>query len=478
MLKKYTPSKYTSYLLFLLPLAFYFFIDMSRESDIWFLLSHGREVLKNGIPHIEFLTIHNGFSFVMQQWLSSTLFYIIYNYLGDVGLYIFIYIINLIIIFFLYKICMIISNGKVYASVLITVITDLLLELIFIIPRPQIFSILILIIELYILELFIKNKSHKSIYFIILLSILLINLHSSIWPILFIFMGPYLAELLFLYIKKKDKRFIKLLIIFMISILVGFINPYGIEGMTYFMRSYGIKEINLFVGEMHHIGFDNKPTSWLSMLLIVYSIIAYYLTYKNRKNVSIHQLLFLLGTTFMAYLNLRNSSLFFISTLPFLSNYISIKDGNNLTIPYKTYLLCLIVIIVAIFSSIKEKNYILKSPLQEIVNYLDKNANKDIKLFTNFGDGPYFEYNNYKVYIDSRAEVFLKANNKKEDVFLEYINLLINKLDIDEFLKKYNFDYLVVQDEETLYKHLKRDKSYELVYDSNGYYLFKRINNN
>ena len=74
--------------------------------------------------------------------------------------------------------------------------------------------------------------------------------------------------------------------------------------------------------------------------------------------------------------------------------------------------------------------------------------------------------------------MFLKSNNKKEDVFLEYINLLINKLDIDEFLKKYNFDYLVVQDEETLYKHLIRDKSYELVYDSNGYYLFKRINNN
>ena len=115
-------------------------------------------------------------------------------------------------------------------------------------------------------------------------------------------MGPYLAELLFLYIKKKDKRFIKLLIIFMISILVGFINPYGIEGMTYFMRSYGIKEINLFVGEMHHIGFDNKPTSWLSMLLIVYSIIAYYLTYKNRKNVSIYQLLFIVILTICIFI--------------------------------------------------------------------------------------------------------------------------------------------------------------------------------
>ena len=138
-------------------------------------------------------------------------------------------------------------------------------------------------------------------------------------------MGPYLAELLYLYIKKKDKRFFKLLIIFFISILVGFINPYGIEGMTYFMRSYGIKGINLHIVEMHHIGFVDKPTTWLSVLLIIYSLVLYYLSYKNRKKLSIHQVLFILGTTLMAYMNLRNSSLFFISTLPFLSNYVSIK---------------------------------------------------------------------------------------------------------------------------------------------------------
>ena len=84
MFKNYKPSKYSSYLLFLLPIIFFFLIDMSRETDIWFLLSHGREVLKSGIPHIEFLTIHNGFSFVMQQWLSCVLFYIFYNYLGNI----------------------------------------------------------------------------------------------------------------------------------------------------------------------------------------------------------------------------------------------------------------------------------------------------------------------------------------------------------------------------------------------------------
>lgn len=472
MFKNYKPSKYSSYLFFILPIIFFFLIDMSRETDIWFLLSHGREVLRSGIPNTEFLTIHNGFSFVMQQWLSSTIFYIFYNYLGNIGLYIFIFVINLLIIFFLYKLCMLITNKKVYASVLITVLTDLLLELLFIVPRPQIFSILILVIELYLLELFIKNKSNKSIYFIVLLSILLINLHSSIWPILFIFMGPYLAELLL----KKDKRFLKLLIIFIVSILVGFINPYGIENMTYFMRSYGVNGINTNIIEMHHIGFVDAATTWLSILLIVYSIVIYYLSYKNRKELSIHQVLFLLGTTFMAYLNLRNSSLFFISTLPFISKYVRIKDGKDKSIPVKTYVICSMIVITFFVGSIINKNYVLKSNTEKVVEYLNKNTDKNIKLYTDFDEGPYLEFNNYKVYIDTRAEVFLKSNNKKEDILLEYLDLITNKLDINKFLDKYNFDYLLVADKTVLYKHLKKDKSYELVYDYKEYYLFKRVN--
>lgn len=476
MFKNYKPSKYTSFLLFLLPIAFFFFIDMSRETDIWFLLSHGREVLNNGIPHREFLTIHNNLYFVMQQWLSSVLFYFFYHYLGNIGLYIFIFVVNLLILQFLYKLCMVITNNKVYSSVLIAVITDLLLELIFIIPRPQIFSILILIIEEYILELFIKNKSSKSIYYLPLLSILLINLHSSIWPIFFIFMGPYLAELLYLLIKKRDKRGYILLTIFIICILVGFINPYGIEAMTYFLRSYGIKYINAFITEMHHIGFVDKVTAYLSTFLIVYSIIICYLVIKNRKNVSIHQLFFLLGMTFMAFVNLRNSSLLFISTLPFISNYIKIKDGKDKRIPYNVYFISIIIITSLFMGVIFNRKYIIRSKTKKIVEYLDKNSNHNIKLFTNYDDGPYFEFNNYKVYIDTRAEVFLKANNKKDDILLEYLNVIMNKKNYNEFLNKYDFDYMLVLKNDLLYNFLRKDKDYNCVFSYNDYYLFKRVN--
>lgn len=473
MFKKYRPSKYISYLLLILPIIFFFFIDMDREVDIWFLLSHGREVLNNGIPHFEFLTIHNGFSFVMQQWLSSVLFYFFYHYLGNIGLYVFIFIINGLIIFFLYKLCMLITNNKVYASILITVITDLLLELLFILPRPQIFCILILIIELYLLELFIRKKSNKSIYFILLLSLLSINLQCSTWPLLFIFMSPYIVELLYLFIKNKDKRLFKLLIVFILSIIIGFINPYGLEAMTYFTRSYGISYINKFVFEMKHIGFSDGNVGTYSFFLIMYSIIIYFIIFKNRKNICIRQILFLLGTTFMAYMNLRNTSLFFISTLPFISNYINIKDGKSNIIPVKTYVFSILIIIVVITGSIINKNYLLQSDKEKIVNYLDKNASKDIKLFTNYDDGSYFEFYNYKVYIDTRAEVFLKANNKKEDILLEYINLIDNKIDSNDFLNKYNFDYLLLSKRDLLYLKLN-DSSYELVYQYKNYYLYKK----
>ena len=475
MFKNYKPSKYISYLLFILPIIFFFLIDMSRETDIWFLLSHGREVLTNGFPHTEFLTIHNGFSFIMQQWLSSVLFYIFYNYLGNICLYMFIFIVNIIILFFLYKLCMHITNNKIYASVLISVITDLLLELLFIIPRPQIFCILLLIIELYLLELFIKNKSNKSIYFLILLSILLINFQCSTWIMLFIFMGPYLVELLYLLIKNGDKRFYKLVLIFLICLVVGFINPYGIEAMTYFMRSYGVSYINKFIAEMKHVGFQDNITRTFSIFLIIYSIVIYFIIYKNRKRLTIRQVLFLLGTTFMAQLNLRSTSFYIISTLPFISNYINIKDGKDKIIPIKSYIVCGLIIIIVFSGAIINKNYIIKSDRDKIVEYLDKNSNKNIRLFTNFDDGPYYEFYNYKVYIDTRAEVFLKANNKKEDILLEYLNVTCGKSDTDKFLNKYNFDYLVVSKDDLLYFKLSNNESYELVYWYKDYYLFKRF---
>ena len=88
------------------------------------------------------------------------------------------------------------------------------------------------------------------------------------------------------------------------------------------------------------------------------------------------------------------------------------------------------------------------------------------------------EYMGYKCYIDPRAEVFYKSNNKKEDILVEYVNLgtLVNP---KNFLEKYNFDYLLVSKSDSLYYYLK-NLNYSIIYEvdypdnaSNSYRLYK-----
>lgn len=130
-----------------------------------------------------------------------------------------------------------------------------------------------------------------------------------------------------------------------------------------------------------------------------------------------------------------------------------------------------------------------KHYLFDVANYLDKNTTKDIKLYTKYDDGAYLEYRGYKCYIDPRAEFFLKANNKKEDIFLEYYNLQIGKYNYKDFLEKYEFDYLIVSYDDILYNYIEYEDGYEVVYEkdlnigSNNkqnlsrYRVYKRVGN-
>lgn len=477
MLKKYKPSKYFSYLYFFIPLILILFINISRESDIWFLLAHGKYVLNNGFPVKEILSLHSDFSFVMQQWLAAGIFYVIYKYLGSLGLYFLVFGVNLLILYFLYKLCFTISKGKRFISVLVSTFIDVLLIFDFIIPRPQIFSILIFVVLLCVLEEYDKKDS-KLLYIIPLLSLLLINLHGSVWLCLFVFCAPYVVEYFYLFIKKKDKRIIKLLFVLVLSFMMGFLNPYGYRLMTYAFSSYGISYINEIVGEMSPLNFGGeyfvKVHSYV--LLFLFLIMITVMLVSKKRKVSLHALLLMFGTYYMALCNLRNMSFFYTCAIPFICCFLNVKDGEESGKPVVLYVILSILFILIFSVNLYNGKYVLDNDNKEIVKYLEKNTSKEIKLYTNFNDGSYYEYFGYKPYIDSRAEVYVKANNKVEDVFFEYYNLISGKLNVEDFVKKYDFDYFVVAENEYLYFYLTENEQYHLLLNSNGRCLFKKEN--
>jgi len=471
---KWSPPKIFVILTLLIFILFIGIITFRLDNDFWFLINTGKHILTNGFPLVEPFTIHTDLNFIVQQWLTDVIFYLIYNKFGVYVIYIFVNIINIIIVTLIYKLSMLISDNKVKLSVCITIIIDLLLSISFITTRPQIFDIILLLTELYLLELYIKKNNKLYLIGLPIISLLMINLHSSLWLMIFVFLLPYYVEKIILKEKYKLKP---LILVTIIMILVGFINPYGIDSITYLFNSYGVKEINNLVGEMKPLTISNGLGAYILIFIVLLSY------YYNKKNNKLRYLLLTLGTCYLAMSHVKGLLFFQVCSVLSLSyNFKNIfKEEKKQHSFYKEKkinysLFILLILFIAIYGYNlyhKELKQSTQPYLYEIAEYLDNNATKDIKLYTDYNNGGYLEYRGYKCYLDPRAEVFLKSNNKKEDILIEWYNLQTGKINYKEFINKYNFDYLVVEETDILYNYLE-DSEYEIIFEKElGNYFYE-----
>ena len=455
------------YFIFLLiPFLSFCVANKTPDNDIWFILNNGRYVLSHGIPHIDPFTIHEGLHYVMQQWLSSIIFYGVYKIFGKYGLLLLMFLLFWLLTFILYKLCYLISDNK-KISVAITSIVIFAVSYDFLITRPQIFTYIILLLETYLLELYIKNNNKKLLIPLPLLSLLLMNMHCSMWFFQFIFLLPFIVNGLNikgLTIKKINIK--PILVVMIIMFLVGFINPYGLEAITFIFKTYGIKGFNALIGEMQPTDSNYYP--WKYCLLGVLFLI-FCLNYNKKTKLDIRFLLFIFGTFILAAMHKKCVVYFLIWSgygMSSLKLNISIKnkiikrfiDTSLITIAISLLIITIPTIVLLI------ENYDLRNPRMEtIVKYIQKNYNKeDVKLYINYNEGGYTEFMGYKSYIDSRAEVFIYQFNKKEDIFAEGTNITKNPSDasIKKFLKKYNFTHIIVPYNNSFEKYLNEKTDY------------------
>ena len=107
---EFKPTIWLYIALFAFPLVLTLLYVKSLDNDIWYLLSEGRYIVTHGIYHVDPLSMHEGLQVVVQNWLSASIFWIIYDLFGEMGLLFLILICNFFICFMLYKICNLISD--------------------------------------------------------------------------------------------------------------------------------------------------------------------------------------------------------------------------------------------------------------------------------------------------------------------------------------------------------------------------------
>jgi hypothetical protein len=450
------------------------------DNDTWFLLNSGRYVMNNGIPHIEPFSIHENMEFVMQQWLTDVVFWNIYDLAGEFGLFLFVTICYAVVIFLLYKLTMNISEGNFFVSFSVTMLATILIFT-YMVVRPTIITLVLVMIELNVLEYYAKSNEYKYLIILPVLSLLMINFHAALWPMLFVLILPYVIDsykfkVRFICGEGYNKVYLFLSILAMV--LVAFVNPYGVDAMLYLIKSTGYPYMK-YIMELQ----PPNVSSFAGALIYVYiTLIAFVYIFYRKGKTKVRYFLLTIGTILMVLISVRNITYFALCSLFPLAYYlkdmnISHTVGNNKNTMLRIILVTLIFMVVSfsVYAGNRNNNTAKRyKDLNETIDYIIENENIiNIILYTGFNEGSLVQFRGLPTYIDPRAEVYFKKQNKKDDIFNEYIELKYGKVYYKEVMRKYNFTHLIVEKGELLDTYLQKDENYIVIFENEKYKLYK-----
>ena len=108
------------------------------------------------------------------------------------------------------------------------------------------------------------------------------------------------------------------------------------------------------------------------------------------------------------------------------------------------------------------------------VSYINQNLDKkSMRIFNQYEDGGYLLFNDIKVFIDSRSDLYTKEFNKKMDIFDDYIQV-DRKLEYKKVFEKYKITHVLLTKNSNIEKLLSKDTSYKKIYIDEKFVLYEK----
>ncbi len=458
-----------------------FFVKRDLGVDIWFMFNNSQYIWANGFPQVEPFTLHENLSYMVQQWLTGMIFEAVRENFGYAGLVWLARLMGAGIVYGYYRLCLKISGGNHPLSLVLAGSVGLFVCLVFVCTRPVIFSSLVLIAEVLTLEA--AQTKPRLLWLLPVWSVLLINFHAAVWGMFLVLLLPYvlaaypmprLAGFVETGINLPVKKTVAAAALGIVAAAV--FNPYGITALGYGARSYGHTVINEMISEMRpldvHSALFVLPAAFLLFLLPAY----------GRRPVPLQYPLLTVGTAYMALAAIRSEIMFLLfGTLGTAYVLRDVKwasvEGFSLGDKWLRLWLTATVTLVAATAVIRSDDeedrfpeYYYGEIYKEAGDFLTAlpEGKENIRLLTNYDCGSYMEYRGIKCYIDTRAEVFLAANNKQKDIFHEFAYYHWCYLPHRKLLWRYDFTHiLITEDNLSLYYALAHDPRLELIFEFN-----------
>lgn len=471
------------------------------SNDTFYNIKIGNWILQNGIDMQDHFSWISNLPYTYPHWLFDVFTAIVYNFSNFKGLYIltiiFYFAIGLLIYFFSKE-----RTKNYFFSFVLTLIIICSLAP-FMTIRAQIISFIIFLLEKYFLDKFLLNGNKKYAFIIILLSLILVNVHLATWIFFFVLFIPPIVNHYFTLIIKKirkndadftigliefktNKNVKKLFLIIFLCLLTGFLTPLNTTPYTYIFKQFLGNSLGM-IDEFKNLTISNCFNFFEIILILLFGFLL------TKKTISFEDLLLILGLSLMSLVSIRNEAYFLLICIFPISNYLGkvyknlkkkSKEKINLIFLNKSRLVILTIFFIIFGLSISSKQYLNNNFITEkvyptkVVNYLKENLHNDDRIFNEYEIGSYLLFNDIKVFIDSRSDLYTKPFNKLDhDIFNDYIKAS-EYMEYEEVFEYYNITHVVLLKNSPLAKILLKDCNYQEMYSDKNFLILKRLTKN
>ena len=458
----------TIFTILIISITFGLMVFLRSDPDALWHFSAGKYM----VDHHQILT-HDVFSWYLagkywmsHEWLFEVIIYLYYSIFSDKYLIVFslVNVLGLLLLIYYTNKDDIIKN-KVFSLFWLTF--SIIIGP-YIVGRPQLISYILLALTIYLLKDLYDNKDSKKIYFLPLIGIIWSNVHGGSSNLIYIYTFIFMICSLFTFkfsklesTRKSKKQILTYLIIGLLCMLTININPHGFKMFLYPYQnlndSFMVNNITEWRATSLAITADLFYVGFVFFIFMVMLL--------SKKKIRLLDFIIFLSVVFLGFRSVRFWAYTYIIMSYFIYYYIPKRKDD----PGTQEIIMLISIGLLIVFGLSYKN-IYKNTHK--LNISEKMINrikyeKPKRLYNVYDLGGELIYNDIKVFIDGRADLYSKYN------FMDAVNISRLGGDFKERIKYYNFDYLLVNSDFQLQYYLNNSDEFELIYSDKGIYLYK-----
>lgn len=403
-------------------------------------------------------------TWISHEWLFEVVLYVGSLLFGKCTGVIFVFVGLLLLFFLLYK-----TNKKGFQKNIYFTFFWLLSSLVLTLntlPRPFLISNLFLALTFYLLYDLKEHEKSRKIYFLPLISFLWANIHggssnlSYILIFIFYFCGCFhfsIGKLSSQSLKSSQRK--HYLIVLGLVIFSICINPHGISMLYYPYQNMNNQFMLQTIGEWQPTNF-NQSSSFLYLLLLGTFLVP---LFTSKKKIDFTDFILALCFIFLGFKSIRFWPLVFISFTYIVFHYVTPKEKEIKIFDYALIISSVVLLGIGCFVFTMPNSKLVDDQFIQILK-----DEKPKRLYNFYDYGGYLIYQDIPVFVDGRADLYSGYN------YQDYYNLSMLKGHYEEILKKYDFDYFLLEKGCPLSYYLDRTKQYQVVLEKKNTILYKR----